>query len=109
MLFVPLAGMWTSSIGIVVLPQRLKLLMHTKPVRATQTGFRPFFHNPPILHTFRVYLTGGLKKPREMIWLLGILLSIYTGRLLGAHIAHASLMMIWAGDLMSLHHQWIAI
>ena len=28
-----------------------------------------------ILHTFRVYLTGGLKKPREMIWLSGILLS----------------------------------
>ena len=28
-----------------------------------------------ILHTFRVYLTGGLKKPLEMIWLSGILLS----------------------------------
>ena len=28
-----------------------------------------------ILHIFRVYLTGGLKKPRELIWITGILLS----------------------------------
>ena len=31
-----------------------------------------------ILHLFRVYLTGGLKKPRELIWVSGVLLSFLT-------------------------------
>ena len=31
-----------------------------------------------ILHIFRVYLTGGLKKPRELIWVSGVLLSFLT-------------------------------
>nr|AVY51803.1 cytochrome b6 [Pyrocystis lunula] len=29
-----------------------------------------------ILHIARVYLTGGFKKPRELIWITGVLLSI---------------------------------
>ena len=28
-----------------------------------------------ILHVSRVYLTGGFKKPRELIWVTGVLLS----------------------------------
>ena len=31
-----------------------------------------------ILHVSRVYLTGGFKKPRELIWVTGVLLSIKT-------------------------------
>ena len=31
-----------------------------------------------ILHIGRVYLTGGFKKPRELIWLSGALLAIIT-------------------------------
>lgn len=31
-----------------------------------------------ILHVMRVYLTGGFKKPRELIWISGILLAITT-------------------------------
>ncbi len=31
-----------------------------------------------ILHIFRVYLTGGFKKPRELIWITGIILAIST-------------------------------
>ena len=31
-----------------------------------------------ILHIFRIYLTGGFKKPRELIWISGVLLSICT-------------------------------
>lgn len=31
-----------------------------------------------ILHIGRVYLTGGFKKPREFIWLSGVLLSLLT-------------------------------
>ena len=29
-----------------------------------------------ILHMFRVYLTGGLKKARELIWMTGIILGV---------------------------------
>ena len=31
-----------------------------------------------ILHVSRVYLTGGFKKPREFIWVTGVLLSVVT-------------------------------
>jgi cytochrome b6 len=29
-----------------------------------------------VLHVFRVYLTGGFKKPRELIWVTGVLLAV---------------------------------
>ena len=29
-----------------------------------------------ILHIARVYLTGGFKKPRELIWITGIILAV---------------------------------
>lgn len=29
-----------------------------------------------ILHIARVYFTGGLKKPRELIWITGIILAV---------------------------------
>nr|YP_010336527.1 cytochrome b6 [Rhodospora sordida]UNJ14933.1 cytochrome b6 [Rhodospora sordida] len=31
-----------------------------------------------ILHTFRVYLTGGFKRPRELTWVTGVLLAVLT-------------------------------
>jgi len=31
-----------------------------------------------ILHVFRVYLTGGFKKPRELTWVTGVLLACVT-------------------------------
>ena len=31
-----------------------------------------------ILHIARVYLTGGFKKPRELIWITGIILAVTT-------------------------------
>ncbi|MEI6379611.1 MAG: cytochrome b6 [Cyanobacteriota bacterium ELA615] len=31
-----------------------------------------------ILHTFRVYLTGGFKKPRELTWITGVVLAVIT-------------------------------
>ena len=31
-----------------------------------------------ILHIFRVYLTGGFKKPRELTWVTGVTLSVVT-------------------------------
>ena len=31
-----------------------------------------------ILHIFRVYLTGGFKKPRELTWITGVVLSVLT-------------------------------
>jgi len=31
-----------------------------------------------ILHIARVYLTGGFKKPRELIWITGVILAIVT-------------------------------
>jgi len=31
-----------------------------------------------ILHVSRVYLTGGFKKPRELIWVSGVILSVLT-------------------------------
>lgn len=31
-----------------------------------------------ILHIFRVYLTGGFKKPRELTWITGVILAIVT-------------------------------
>jgi len=31
-----------------------------------------------ILHICRVYLTGGFKKPRELIWITGVILSVCT-------------------------------
>jgi len=31
-----------------------------------------------ILHTFRVYLTGGFKKPRELTWVTGVILAVIT-------------------------------
>ena len=31
-----------------------------------------------ILHIARVYLTGGFKKPRELIWITGIILAVLT-------------------------------
>lgn len=31
-----------------------------------------------ILHVFRVYLTGGFKKPRELTWATGVVLSVLT-------------------------------
>ena len=31
-----------------------------------------------ILHVFRVYLTGGFKKPRELTWVVGVMLSVTT-------------------------------
>jgi cytochrome b6 len=31
-----------------------------------------------ILHISRVYLTGGFKKPRELIWISGVVLSVLT-------------------------------
>jgi cytochrome b6 len=31
-----------------------------------------------ILHVFRVYLTGGFKKPRELTWVTGMVLVVLT-------------------------------
>jgi cytochrome b6 len=31
-----------------------------------------------ILHIFRVYLTGGFKKPRELTWVVGVMLAVTT-------------------------------
>ena len=31
-----------------------------------------------VLHIFRVYLTGGFKKPRELTWVTGVLLAVLT-------------------------------
>ncbi|TYH83680.1 hypothetical protein ES332_D02G147600v1, partial [Gossypium tomentosum] len=31
-----------------------------------------------ILHVFRVYLTGGFKKPRELTWVTGLVLAVLT-------------------------------
>jgi len=31
-----------------------------------------------ILHVFRVYLTGGFKKPRELTWVTGVILAAVT-------------------------------
>jgi cytochrome b6 len=31
-----------------------------------------------ILHTFRVYLTGGFKKPRELTWITGVIMAVLT-------------------------------
>ena len=31
-----------------------------------------------ILHIFRVYLTGGFKKPRELTWVTGVTLAVVT-------------------------------
>nr|UNJ15741.1 cytochrome b6 [Cyanidioschyzonaceae sp. 2] len=31
-----------------------------------------------ILHVFRVYLTGGFKKPRELTWITGVILGVLT-------------------------------
>jgi cytochrome b6 len=31
-----------------------------------------------ILHIFRIYLTGGFKRPRELTWVTGVLLSVVT-------------------------------
>ncbi|SKB13460.1 Cytochrome b6 [Planktothrix sp. PCC 11201] len=31
-----------------------------------------------ILHVFRVYLTGGFKKPRELTWITGVILGVIT-------------------------------
>ena len=31
-----------------------------------------------VLHIFRVYLTGGFKKPRELTWVTGVTLSVVT-------------------------------
>jgi quinol-cytochrome oxidoreductase complex cytochrome b subunit len=36
-----------------------------------------------ILHVFRVYLTGGFKKPRELTWVTGVVLRSKTLLLLG--------------------------
>jgi cytochrome b6 len=31
-----------------------------------------------ILHTFRVYLTGGFKRPRELTWVTGVIMAVCT-------------------------------
>ena len=31
-----------------------------------------------VLHIFRVYLTGGFKKPRELTWVTGVILAVVT-------------------------------
>merc|ERR1712048_1089363 len=31
-----------------------------------------------ILHIFRVYLTGGFKKPRELTWITGVIIAVLT-------------------------------
>ena len=31
-----------------------------------------------VLHVFRVYLTGGFKKPRELTWMTGVILAVCT-------------------------------
>jgi cytochrome b6 len=31
-----------------------------------------------ILHVFRVYLTGGFKKPHELTWVIGVILAVLT-------------------------------
>ena len=31
-----------------------------------------------VLHVFRVYLTGGFKKPRELTWVTGVILAVVT-------------------------------
>ena len=31
-----------------------------------------------VLHVFRVYLTGGFKKPRELTWVTGVIMAVCT-------------------------------
>ena len=31
-----------------------------------------------ILHVFRVYLTGGFKRPRELTWVTGVVMAVIT-------------------------------
>ena len=31
-----------------------------------------------VLHIFRVYLTGGFKRPRELTWITGVIIAVFT-------------------------------
>ena len=49
-----------------------------------------------ILHVFRVYLTGGFKRPRELTWITGVVMAVITVAFGAVSYTHLTLPTIYS-------------